>query len=101
MDIDYFKAAELLATCPPERVELIRATLRAGGMEIPETPVDQEGAHRSYIHKNSGTTRIDKECVELLRDLRQSTGMTMIKLASTLIKEGAKIMEKGETNESI
>ena len=96
---EYLKAAELLATCPPERVDLVRETLRAGGIEVPTTPVEPSD-HRTYLHKNSGTTRIDMECVELLRDLRQSTGLTMVKLASQLIKEGARIMEMGRSEES-
>lgn len=91
---EYLKAAELLATCPPERVDLVRETLRAGGIEVPTTPVEPS-EHRAYEHKNSGTTRIDMECVELLRELRQSTGLTMVKLASQLIKEGARIMDMG------
>ena len=94
------KAAELLATCPPERVELVRETLRRGGINVPDTPVGPEilrpsvePDRRKDQHKNSAVTRIDTESAEILRALHRQTGMTMILLASQLIKEGARIME--------
>ena len=101
---EYLKAAELLATCPPERVDLVRETLRRGGIDVPDTPVGPEILRPSFEpdrqrkdqHKNSAVTRIDTESAEILRALHRQTGMTMILLASQLIKEGARIMEGGE-----
>lgn len=104
---NYLKAAELLATCPPERVDLVRETLRRGGIDVPDTPVGPEilrpsvepDRQRKDQHKNSAVTRIDTESAEILRALHRQTGMTMILLASQLIKEGARIMEEQTENE--
>lgn len=93
LHIDYVSAAQIIATCPPERLGVVSALLKQGGIEVPQ--IEQTGcSEHNAKPKNSSVTRIDRESAELLEMLRQQTGLTMIMLASRLIKEGYKTFDR-------
>ena len=89
---DYLSAAQIIATCPADRIGIVCELLKSGGYDIAQLDLPAPIKHEQK-QRNSTVTRIDMESAELLAMLRKQTGLTMIMLASSLIKEGYKTFD--------
>ena len=89
---DYLSAAQIIATCPADRIGIVLELLKSGGYDVAQLDVPPPVRHEPK-QPRSTVTRIDMESAELLAMLRKQTGLTMIMLASSLIKEGYKTFD--------
>ena len=90
-NLNYVEAASVLANCPDERLPVVSDLLRKAGIELPDMHgSSQHDPPHKKKQASSVVTRIDSESAAILAEIRKQTGLTMIMVASQLIKEGYK-----------
>lgn len=104
--MNYLEAARLITKCDDERLPYLLAILRQGGMDIPEPKqveprrIDAkrvvERAKSSKMSRRSSTVRIDNDAMKLCQSIQFETGLTLVQIATQLIKLGSEYLREEE-----